>query len=256
MADTISEQVDKLARTDKLRRDLVSSISHDLRGPVTSMQLHVEELLYEMEEEGAHTKKEELETLYRTTQLLGRMISDLFELAKLEAKEIAPVPAVFDIEETLHDVVLKFQPLAAQKKVALKMEEHESASRVLADAYLIERAISNLLDNALRFTPEGGEVRIGTYPQEYGVSIRVSDTGPGIPAHELPNIFERFYRADTERTRKVAGTGLGLSIVKNIIEAHGSTILVTSTEGSGAIFEFSLPWAQNEPSAKQAHAHA
>ncbi len=242
MAETITSQIQKLEQTDSLRRELVSSVSHDLRGPLTSVQGYLEELLGYGEDLNSAESRRELEIVYRNVQSLIRQVGDLFELSKLEARDITPVVRQFDVHQMALDVLAKYRPIAEKHRITLELKDEGKPALVEGDISLLERAISNLVDNAIRYTPEGGTVRVILEPSNgMGLLVKVSDTGVGIPPEDLPKIFDRFYRVNKGRSKEVGGTGLGLAIVKKIIEAHNCTINVRSLPNEGTTFEFSLP---------------
>jgi signal transduction histidine kinase len=164
----------------------------------------------------------------------------LFELAKLEASHTRINPEPFQLAELAHDVLHKFELEAQKKRVRLVGAISPEAPFVRADIGLIERVLQNLLENALRHTPEGGEVRLSVAAGANGVTIEVQDTGTGIPEAEIPLIFDRFYRVDKSRNMSSGGTGLGLAITKRILDLHQSAIAVEGGLGRGSTFRFTL----------------
>lgn len=241
MADTIVANMDELKRTDDLRRELVANVSHDLRSPLASIQGYLETIIMKDRTLSDDDRKKYLQILLKNTRMLNTLVDELFELSKLDARQIEPQIEPFSMAELTQDVAMKFQPLA--KKLGVTMDTHlpHNLPPVNADIGLIERALSNLIDNALRYTPKNGRVRISLSQEKGGVFIRISDSGKGIPAEELPRIFERFYRLDKSRSRHSRGAGLGLAIAKKIIELHNSTIEVHSAPERGTTFSFALP---------------
>jgi signal transduction histidine kinase len=165
-------------------------------------------------------------------------MEDLLELSKLDAKQIRPKPEQFSLSELTQDVVLKFKPKAEKQHITIHTNFPIKIPIVEADIGMIERALSNLLDNALIYTPEKGEVSVVVEEKDKKVSVKVSDNGKGIPENDLPHVFDRFYRGDKSRTTE--GTGLGLAITKKIIEAHQSEISVQSKINKGTAFVFDL----------------
>ena len=243
MANTIEANVKELQKTDKLRRNLIANVSHDLRSPLASMQGYLETISLKGEDITEKERKKYLNTISRSTQLLRQMVEELFELSKLDARQIEPQKEPLSIAELVQDVVLKLKPRADKKDVSLVTDFDQRLPRVFADIGLIERVITNLLDNAVDYTDTDGKVSVelksiqnGTY-----VEVEISDTGSGIVKEDLPHIFDRFYRADKSRSLAGGNTGLGLAIAQKIVELHGSDIEVESEKDVGTMFRFSLP---------------
>ena len=172
--------------------------------------------------------------------MLNKLVGDLFELSKLDARQIEPQVEPFNMAELTQDVVMKFQPLAGEMGVALTADLPKDLPNVRGDLALIERALSNLIENAVRYTPGNGSVCVRLENTNHAVYVFVSDTGPGIPAEDLSRIFERFYRLEKSRTSR-HGAGLGLAIAQKIIELHNSRIKVESVVNEGTTFSFVLP---------------
>jgi len=185
---------------------------------------------------------EYIETALRNSERLNSLVSELFELSKLDARQIEPEIESFSLSELVQDLVLQFKPQAEEKGVELVPVLKDGLYLVNADISLVERAISNLVGNAITHTPAGGKVQV--YPDQVGpgVEISVIDNGAGISTEDLPYIFDRFYRADKSRpSSKSGGAGLGLAIAKKIVELHGSKLEVESTLNAGTKFSFFLP---------------
>lgn len=181
-----------------------------------------------------------LHILLKNTNMLNKLVGDLFELSKLDARQIEPQVEPFNMAELTQDVVMKFQPLAGEMGVALTADLPKDLPNVRGDLALIERALSNLIENAVRYTPGNGSVCVRLENTNHAVYVFVSDTGPGIPAEDLSRIFERFYRLEKSRTSR-HGAGLGLAIAQKIIELHNSRIKVESVVNEGTTFSFVLP---------------
>lgn len=239
MADTITLQVRQLQEADELRRNLVANVSHDLRRPLTSMLGYLE-LLGESPARDEGKRAEYLEAVERNSRMLQRLAEDLFELSRLEAKEREPNFEAFSISDLVNDVLMRFRPAAEQAGVTLRQVEPQPVPYTAADPKMIELVLGNLLENALRYTSEGGAVEVSLAAAEGTVAVSVSDTGAGIPGNELEHIFERFFQADQGPGRSTGGTGLGLAIVKRIIDLHSTEIAVRSREGEGTVFTFRL----------------
>jgi two-component system OmpR family sensor kinase len=243
MSGRIREQVESLKRSDAQRRELVANVSHDLRTPLAALQGYLETLLMRDDMLPDDERRNYLASALRHCERLSRLIAGLFELAKLEAQDAIVQPEPFNVAELVQDVVQKFELEAARKNISLTPDVGAGIPFVTGDIALIERVIENLIDNAIRYTPEGGAVRVGLDMKPDSVSVTVGDTGSGISAEELPRIFERFYRADRIRRDRSGHSGLGLAIAKRILELHRSTIEVESREGKGTVFTFDLPFA-------------
>ena len=245
MQERIAQQFERLEAGDRQRRELVSNISHDLRTPLSSIQGYVETVLLRGEQLDGEARAAHLRTALRHVDLLGKRIADLFELSKLDAGRVEPKHEAFCLAELLQDVVQNYRLTAQQRGVhlALAAGSHTKA-RVRADIALIERVLQNLIDNALRYTAQGGDVTLAIESQGAFMQISVSDTGRGIATEHLPHIFERYWRVtDAEEAGSSASSGLGLAIVKRILDLHGSVVRVQSEFKRGTRFEFLLPQA-------------
>lgn len=241
MSFRITSQVSEIRRADSLRREMLGSISHDLRTPLSSLRGYIETVLMK---EGKITEKERklnLETALKHTDRLGNLVSELFELAKLEAREATISPEPFHLGELVQDMALEFKLLADQRGVALTTDFPEELPPVYADIALIERAIQNLVDNGIRYTRREGTVTTTLSPSNSEIRVTVEDDGPGIKPEDLPYVFDRFYRAKRDEGKDPERAGLGLAITRRIVELHGSTISVSSTESTGTKFTFTLP---------------
>jgi signal transduction histidine kinase len=238
MAATIDANMEEIKNNDRLRRDLIANISHDLRSPLASVQGYLETIMIKEEKLSPAERGKYLEIVHKNIQRLSRLVDDLLELSKLDAKQIKPKPENFSISELTQDVVLKFKPQADKQHITIHTHFPSGIPIVEADIGMIERALSNLLDNALTYTPEKGEVSVEIEEKEKEVSVKVSDNGKGIADNDLPYVFDRFYRAD--KSRSTEGTGLGLAITKKIIEAHQGNIEVQSHLNKGTTFQFDL----------------
>jgi len=246
MASLIDEQVNRLKRKDELRRDLVANISHDLRTPLASLQGHLETLQIKNGALGEVERSQYIETATRQSRQLARRIGELFELAKLEAQENLLQCEPFSLAELVQDVVLKFGIEAGRKQVAIFADKEPDLPFVDADIGLIERALDNLLNNALHYTPGGGQIRLVLAVQNGRLCLYVSDTGPGIAAEARPYIFDRFYSNQNGAQDHHDGAGLGLAITKRIVDLHGGTIEACSQPNHGARFTICLPLAVPE----------
>jgi two-component system phosphate regulon sensor histidine kinase PhoR len=235
----VAHDITEDRRYDTLRKEFVANVSHELRTPLSVVQGYVETLL-----DGAvKEEKSALEFLAiidKNVRRLSAIVSDLLDLSKLESGGHVLEPRPVDVQGLLDRVAEAFRPVAERKKQQLTADVASGAGQVEADGALLERALSNLVDNALKYTPEGGKVRLWASPDGGQIAIGVQDNGMGIPEADLPRIFERFYRVDKSRSRDLGGTGLGLSIVKHIVQLHGGTISVTSSP-AGSTFTLRVP---------------
>jgi two-component system, OmpR family, sensor kinase len=248
MADRILAQMRELRHTDSMRRELVANVSHDLRTPLASLQGHLETLQYKAERLSEAEKRSYLEIALRQSELLSQLVAKLFELAKLDAERPAMLPEPFVLADLVQDVVQQFELTAAGKGITLDAHLPQDAPLVFGDIGLIERALRNLIENSLRFTPAGGAIRVLVIAGDRSATVQVTDTGSGIDAADLPRIFDRFYRGEKSRSDSTGNAGLGLAITKRILELHDSTISVVSQAGL-TIMGFTLGYADLERAA-------
>jgi signal transduction histidine kinase len=240
MADTIETNMAELKNNDIVRRELIANVSHDLRSPLTSIQGYIETILMRDEKIDPKQRTEFLETVLRNVTNLNSLVTELFELSKLDTKQGHPNPEPFSIAELVQDIVLTFQPQAEQKSINLITKIPESLPLVVGDISMLDRVFSNLIDNAIRYIQNGCKITIVLKSVDDSVEIIVGDDGRGIPENDLPHIFDRFYRVEKSRSKDSGGSGLGLAIVKKIIEAHHSKIYISSNTKEGTKFSFQL----------------
>jgi signal transduction histidine kinase len=240
MAEHIREQLDDLKKQDGLRRELVANVSHDLRTPLAALHGYIETLKLKSEQFDPETRAEYLDIALKHSRRLTRLVEELFELAKLDARETQLHCEPFAPAELVQDVIQKFSLSAEANNIKLVMKAQDSLPFVHADIGLIERVLENLIANAIRHTPADGEITVLLKAKDTEVVIEIQDNGCGIPEAQLQNIFDRFYRVDDmERSNNHAG--LGLSIAQHIVTMHGGEIRVVSKPGSGSRFFFALP---------------
>jgi signal transduction histidine kinase len=240
MAATIEADVEKLRLAERMRRDLIGNISHDLRSPLTSLQGSLETMAMKEPSLSAEERRSFLSISLRNASSLQVLVEELFELAKLDARQAPLKREPLQAADLAQDVALKLAPQARTAGVTLSVEPAPELPLVSCDIGMIERVLTNLIENALRFTPGGGSVLVGLAPENGGVRFSVTDTGAGIDPEDLPHVFDRFYRADKSRGRATGGAGLGLAIARQIVELHGGTLEVQSRPGEGAWFSFAL----------------
>jgi signal transduction histidine kinase len=241
MAERIILQVRKLRQTDELRRELVANVSHDLRTPLSSLKGYIETLELKDDQLTREERMRYLSIARRQSDKLGHQVEELFELARLESAEMKPELESFPIAELIQDVVQEFRLAAEQREVDLDLSLPEDGPLVSADIGLIQRVLQNLIQNAINHTEEGGSVTVVLSAEPRRVTVRVEDTGCGIPRDELVQVFDRFYQAEPSDGSGRRTGGLGLAIVKRILELHGSAVEAASTVGEGTVFKFSLP---------------
>lgn len=243
MAETILGDMDKIKSLEKLRRDLIANISHDLRTPLAIIQGYIETLQMKENELSKEEREDYLNKINSSGERLSKLISQLFEYSKLEANQIEPEKEPFLISELANDIHRNYQVLAKKKNIILHLNMEKQIPLVFADISLVERAIQNLMDNALKFTPEGGEVTVEIHTNSKDVEIAIKDSGPGITKEEQQLVFERYRQTKTGKQKE--GAGLGLAIVRKIMELHNASIEVLSKPNEGTTFSFSLPIYQN-----------
>ncbi|MTI81370.1 MAG: phosphate regulon sensor histidine kinase PhoR [Firmicutes bacterium] len=224
---------------DKMRTDFVANVSHELRTPLTSINGFLETLLDGAMDE-PETSKYFLGIMKKETDRLNRLIDDLLKLSQLENNKTKLEKRPVDISQVINQVKEMFTYQAEAKSIKLTAKVMENIPCVMGERELLVQVLVNLVDNAIKYTPEEGSVAISAVVHQSKVKVSVNDTGFGIPAESLPRLFERFYRVDKARSREVGGTGLGLAIVKHVIELHEGKVEVDSSP-KGTEFTFSLP---------------
>ena len=230
-----------MKRIDSMRRAFVANVSHELLTPLASIKAMAETIVLRGRK-NPESVKEFAEKITAEADRLTALSDDLLDLAKIEAGR-RPIRAEdFALSEATARMASDLRPKAEEKAVELLVEVLEDL-RVSADREAVHQILANLVDNAVKYTSPSGRICISASNEGEWVSIKVSDTGIGIPASDLPRIFERFYRVDKARSRSGGGTGLGLSIVKHLVEAHGGKVTVESSPGAGSVFTFTLPGA-------------
>jgi two-component system, OmpR family, phosphate regulon sensor histidine kinase PhoR len=232
-----------IRKLEAVRRDFVANVSHELRTPLTIVGGFAETL----QDPGVSADKrvEFARTIFSNTQRMQRIVDELLDLSRIESGHWRPRPQPVQIADVSREVFGRAAGTAKSKGITLDTDLDPEADVVYADRTALEQILLNLVENALRHTPEGGRVAIETAPAENGVYLSVADTGSGIPPEHLPRIFERFYRADSGRSRDSGGTGLGLAIVKHLVEAHGGSIRADSVVGAGTRIRILFPTVTN-----------
>jgi len=241
MALDVQKSVDTLRSTDRLRRELVANIGHDLRTPLTAFLGYVEEAGRHLDEGDNREANEALSSARKQGMYLTQLVSDLFELSLLDS---APSPLrrePIPVGELLHDAVNVHRTAFSEKHVSLHLRLSAPLPVIEGDGVRLLRVLDNLLSNALQYTPEGGDVNLVAGVRDEWIEIQVEDTGDGMDEETVTLIFDRYYRGQEARTRQSGGTGLGLPISKAIARAHGGDLTVQSTPGAGSVFSLRLP---------------
>ena len=238
LAAAFNQMTQDLAQADKLRRNLTADVAHELRTPISVVRGKLEGIL-----DGVYpATSEHLEPILEETKLLTQLVEDLGLLALAEAGQLTLDRQVTNLGDLLQDAQVNFGPQADDRGVTLALDLPSGLPRVMADRRRIAQVIGNLVTNALRHTPSGGRVTLSASATQEGmIEIAVADTGAGIPAEDLPYIFERFWRGEKSRSRAGGGTGLGLTIARQLVHVHGGKIGVESALGQGSRFWFTLP---------------
>jgi signal transduction histidine kinase len=230
-----------LDSSEQARRRLIADIAHDLRTPLSVIEGTVDAMLdgvFEPTPDNLSSIKEE------TTMLTG-LITDLRDLSLAEAGQLKLETGPIDVADLVRRRINQIEVIAQKKGVAIRADLPEGLPKVTGDGKRIEQVLTNIVNNALNYTPEGGNIDVTVTPDagRTGITITVADTGEGIPSDQLPHIFERFYRVDEARSKKSGGAGLGLAIAKQMVELHGGKIWAESEVGKGSKFSFTMPAA-------------
>lgn len=241
MADSFQELIESLRESERRRSEIVADLAHDLAGPVTSISGYTETIALQLTDPKEGSCKEYLEVIRKNIVSLSHLISKLSDLSKIDRQEVSIEKDVFSLSLLVRDVCSRFALQASQRKVALGFLEDSPPALIFADAHMMERAVSNLIDNALYYTPEGGEIYLSCRERDHKIILEIKDSGIGIPGEDLPFVFERFYRVDKDRSRRSGGSGLGLAIVKKIVELHEGTVSACSVPKQGTTITLELP---------------
>jgi two-component system phosphate regulon sensor histidine kinase PhoR len=236
----VFHDITEIKRLERVRKDFVANVSHELRTPLTSIKGYIEALLDGAKDDSQRCL-EFLQILQKHTDRLSNLIADLLALSQIESGQYQWKRDEIKVQELVERVTSMLRPIAERKNQQVSVRVAPDTGSLVGDGDKLTQVMINLLDNAIKYTPEGGKITLETKQAGDTLEIAVSDTGLGIPSKDLPRIFERFYRVDQARSRELGGTGLGLSIVKHIVEAHGGKISVESELGKGSRFILSLP---------------
>jgi two-component system, OmpR family, sensor histidine kinase KdpD len=241
-----SLQIEILRRTDELRAALLSSASHDLRTPLASIKASASSLLQEEVQWSDEERRSFALAIEREADRLNRLVANLLDMSRIEGGALKPEKEWYPVDELIHDVLGHMQPLLQGRNVQTYLPD--DLPPVQLDYLQIDQVLTNLIENAVRYTPVESQIEIGACIDSGQMVISVADRGPGIPPADLERIFNKFYRVQRTETNapQVAGSGLGLAVCKGLVEAHGGHIWAENREGGGAIFRFTLPLGKTE----------
>ena len=227
----------KRRQVDTTRREFVSNVSHELRTPLAAVKASVESLETALDD--PNVARQFLQRMNQDIDHMTRLVSDLLELSRMETGQISLGLSSTRMRDVIERAVDRHRAQAEAKSLTLSVEVPEGLPPVVADPARLQQVVSNLMDNAVKFTPEGGRIQVSAKASQGAVAVSVSDTGFGIAEEDLPHVFERLYKVD--RSRQEKGTGLGLAIAKHIVQLHSGEIRVESREGEGSTFTFTVP---------------
>jgi len=232
----VFHDVSEIRRLEQVRSDFIANASHELRTPLTAIQGFADTLVASgIADERARLP---LEAIVRNARRLGELIDDLLELSRIESRGVPMRPTEVDLSRICRQLAEDATPRLRDARIDIHLDLDEASALAWADARAIEQVVSNLLDNAIKYSEPGGRITLRTRVHDARVEVEVGDTGMGIPEEDLGRIFERFYRVDKARSRALGGTGLGLAIVKHLVQAMGGEIAVDSRVGEGTTFRF------------------
>lgn len=239
MTDKLKSDIEQLKKLERVRTEFLGNVSHELRTPIFSMKGFLETLLEGAVNDPAVNMKF-VEKAYNHANRLDSLLSDLIEISRIESGDMKMSFRYFDVHGLMSLVAHDAADLAGRKNQQLQVDAVAGEVMALGDKERLKLAIANIVDNAIKYSPEGAAIILQLTEHKTTITVSVKDNGPGIEAEHLSRIFERFYRIDKNRSRDVGGTGLGLAIVKHIVEAHGSKVFVSSQVGVGTSFSFDL----------------
>jgi len=239
MAETFNVMSEKLEMLDKSRNQFVSNASHELKTPLATMKILLENIIYQPDMD-AGLRTEFLQDVNSEINRLNLIISDLLTLVSMDSKSMRLNRETFKFADVVRDVTHRLSVVAERRRQEIKLQIGDNCE-MYADCAKLTQVVYNILDNAIKYTPEGGQIRVRLIRSGRDAIFSVTDNGPGIPKEDQPHIFDRFYRVDKARSRETGGTGLGLSIVNQLVLMHGGSISVQSEEGHGSTFTVELP---------------
>jgi two-component system phosphate regulon sensor histidine kinase PhoR len=236
----VFHDVTELRRLESVRRDFVANASHELQTPLTAIRGFAETLV--ANDLSREEVRAQLGVILRNSERLENLIRDMRELSRVESRRVPLQPGEVDVVKLTRALLADMEPRLRERSLTASVSDR-GAVTAWADRRAVDQVLSNLLDNALKYTDPGGRITVELEAQPDVVRVSVTDTGIGIPAEHRPRIFERFYRVDTTRSRALGGTGLGLSIVRHLVQAMGGEVYVESEPERGSTFRFTLPRA-------------
>jgi PAS domain S-box-containing protein len=239
--EKIKSQYVQLKKLDGVKTDFLNTTSHELRTPVASIKGYIQMLLKQTLGEITEEQKKALEVLLRNTNRLDHLIQDILDISRLESGTMKFITEKTDVTKMIKEIADTMQTTADLKRIKIKIDIQEGIPDLMIDGERIKQVLLNLVDNAIKFSPDGSTINVKTRKEKEDVLFEVQDFGRGIPKNKQKKIFERFYQVDTGMDRKFGGVGLGLTISQGIIHAHGGKIWVDSMLGKGSTFKFSLP---------------
>jgi two-component system, OmpR family, phosphate regulon sensor histidine kinase PhoR len=250
-AVVVLHDVTDLRKLERVRRDFVANVSHEFKSPLTAIQGFAETLLAGAIDD-PQNRIRFLEIILDHSRRLARLTDDLLKLSKMDAERLELEIRRLSVSQFVEGCIETTQRTAAEKDLRISLNLQQDVPDIAADRRLLAEVLQNLLDNAIQYTPRGGQIMVSASADGDEVTFTVSDTGIGIPRADQPRIFERFYRVDVARSREVGGTGLGLSIARHLVEAHGGRIWVESEVGQGSQFHFTVPVFDSERGSSRA----
>ena len=252
----VLHEVTRQKQLESMRKDFVANVSHELRTPLSVIKGFVETLVDGHREIPEADRDRFLRTIQRHTDRLHLILEDLLTLSRLESGKPCLKLEPIDLSRFIRELTEDYRQRAASSGHSIELQLADAVPPITVDAVRLHQVFDNLLDNALKYTPARSQITIRTELTGAELEVRIVDNGPGIPAKDLPHLFERFYRIDKGRSREKGGTGLGLAIVKHIIQLHGGRAWAESTLGQGSTFVFALPRQRGEPAAGQPPPHS
>jgi signal transduction histidine kinase len=250
LAEAFNRMAGEMESLERLRRDLVANVSHELKTPISALRARLENLLDGVEQPDPML----IAVMLQQTERLSRLVDQLLELSRLESGDVPLTLEPVELSSLVEQVVNEVEVARAGRGIHVRNLVSHDLPLLEADRERLHQVLFNLLDNAFRFSQQGGQVTVRADRENGSCQVSVEDNGPGIPAEHLPFVFERFYRVDQSRSRHDGGTGIGLAIARSVVEAHGGRIWAESHIGEGSRFRFVLPLAVVSPEAEDAAA--
>ncbi len=239
LAETFNQMSERLENLERSRNQFVSNASHELKTPLATMKILLESLIYQ-DDMPAELRREFMQDINKEIDRLNMVIGDLLTLVHIDSQKMRLRREMMLLSVAIKEAVRRLAPLASDRGQEIEVALHDECE-MFADPAKLQQVIYNLIDNAIKYTPDGGKIRVSLELIGRDAVLKVSDNGVGIPKSDVPHVFDRFYRVDKARSRETGGTGLGLSIVQQIVRLHGGSIDVESEVGKGTTFIIELP---------------